>query len=198
MTERLNWIEHCLYYNCVFVSFFNLWVNGGKKLNHTHLYVSSASTWLDMGLMLINIFVSLCCGVSRNLKIFVICPNCMKRHKKASLLFFLTKEIDLLSFHWRWKWNDFFFNTLTFWMLFLFLFICSFVFGYILTNWGFPGGSVGKESAWGIGDLGSISGLGRSPGKGNGVPHSRILAWEIPWAEGYSPWRRKSQTQLSD
>ena len=55
-------------------------------------------------------------------------------------------------------------------MLFLFLLVCSFVFGYIMTNWGFPGGSVGKESACGVGDLGSISGLGRSPGKGNGVP----------------------------
>ena len=28
--------------------------------------------------------------------------------------------------------------------------------------------------------------------------HSSILAWEIPWTEGYSPWGRKSQTQLSD
>ena len=28
---------------------------------------------------------------------------------------------------------------------------------------GFPGGSVGKESAFNAGDLGSITGLGRSP-----------------------------------
>ena len=34
----------------------------------------------------------------------------------------------------------------------------------------FPGGSNGKESAWGAGDLNSISGLGRSPGGGNGNP----------------------------
>jgi len=33
---------------------------------------------------------------------------------------------------------------------------------------GFPGGSAGKESACNVGDLGSIPGLGRSPGKGNG------------------------------
>ena len=31
-------------------------------------------------------------------------------------------------------------------------------------------GSAGKESACSVGDLGSISGLGRSPGEGNGFP----------------------------
>ena len=34
---------------------------------------------------------------------------------------------------------------------------------------GFPGGTSGKESA-NAGDLGSIPGLGRSPGEGNGHP----------------------------
>ena len=34
----------------------------------------------------------------------------------------------------------------------------------------FPGGSEGKESACNAGDLGSIPGLGRSPGEGNGNP----------------------------
>ena len=33
---------------------------------------------------------------------------------------------------------------------------------------GFPGGSAGKESACNVGDLGSIPGLGRSPGEGKG------------------------------
>ena len=33
-----------------------------------------------------------------------------------------------------------------------------------------PGGSVGKESACNVGDSGSISGLGKSPGEGNGNP----------------------------
>ena len=37
-------------------------------------------------------------------------------------------------------------------------------------NTGFPGGSVGKESACNAGDLGFIPGLGRSPGEGNGNP----------------------------
>ena len=35
---------------------------------------------------------------------------------------------------------------------------------------GFPGGSAGKESACNAGDLGSIPGLGRSPGEGIGYP----------------------------
>ena len=35
---------------------------------------------------------------------------------------------------------------------------------------GFPDSSVGKESASNAGDLGSIPGLGRSPGEGKGYP----------------------------
>ena len=35
---------------------------------------------------------------------------------------------------------------------------------------GFPCGSAGKESACNMGDLGSIFGLGRSPGEGKGYP----------------------------
>ena len=34
----------------------------------------------------------------------------------------------------------------------------------------FPGGSDGKLSAYNVGDPGSIPGLGRSPGEGNGNP----------------------------
>ena len=34
----------------------------------------------------------------------------------------------------------------------------------------FPGGSTGKESACNAGDLGSVPGLGRSPGEGNSHP----------------------------
>ena len=49
----------------------------------------------------------------------------------------------------------------------------------------FPDGTVGKESTCNAGytrDTGSIPGLGRSPGEGNGNPF-QILAWEIPWME---------------
>ena len=35
---------------------------------------------------------------------------------------------------------------------------------------GFPGGSAGKESTCNVGNMGSIPGLGRSPGEGNGYP----------------------------
>ena len=37
-------------------------------------------------------------------------------------------------------------------------------------SWGFPGGSDGKASTCNVGDLGSIPGLGRSPGEGNDNP----------------------------
>ena len=39
-----------------------------------------------------------------------------------------------------------------------------------LSSQGFPRGSAGKESTWNNGDLGSIPGLGRSPGEGNSYP----------------------------
>ena len=40
----------------------------------------------------------------------------------------------------------------------------------VLEEMGFPGGSAGKESACNVGDLGSILGLGKSPGEGKGYP----------------------------
>ena len=36
---------------------------------------------------------------------------------------------------------------------------------------GFPGVSAGKKSTCNVGDLGSIPGLGKSPGEGNSYPH---------------------------
>ena len=65
----------------------------------------------------------------------------------------------------------------------------------------FPGGSVGKESACNVGDLGLIPGLGRSPGRGHGTclqysclenPHGqRRLA-------GYRPWVCKKSDMISN
>ena len=56
---------------------------------------------------------------------------------------------------------------------------------------GFPGGSVGKESACRVGNLGSISELGRSLGGGHGNP-LQYSCLENPHGqrslEGYSPW----------
>ena len=47
--------------------------------------------------------------------------------------------------------------------------IAWFMVSYLYTV-GFPDGSDGKESACNVSDLGSIPGLGRSPGEGNGYP----------------------------
>ena len=41
---------------------------------------------------------------------------------------------------------------------------------YTLFEAGFHAGSAGKESTRNAGDLGSIPGLGRSPGEGKGYP----------------------------
>ena len=41
---------------------------------------------------------------------------------------------------------------------------------YYMVPLGFPGDSDGKESACNAGDPGSIPGLGRYPGEGNGNP----------------------------
>ena len=64
---------------------------------------------------------------------------------------------------------------------------------------GFPGGSDGEESAYSVGDSGSISGSGRSPGEGNGYPLQYFClensmdrgAW---WATAHEV--AKSQTRL--
>ena len=68
---------------------------------------------------------------------------------------------------------------------------------------GFPGSSAGKESTCNAGDLGSIPGLGRSPGGGHGNP-LQYPCLENPHGQrslvGYSPWgHKKSDTteQLS-
>ena len=62
----------------------------------------------------------------------------------------------------------------------------------------FPGGSVGKESACNVGDLGLIPGLGRSPGEGNsytlqysGLENSMDMDYIV---HGVA----KSRTRLSD
>ena len=66
---------------------------------------------------------------------------------------------------------------------------------------GFPGSSVGKESACKAGDPGSIPGLGRSPGEGNGNP-PQYSCLENRMDRG--AWQdivhgiAKSQTRLSD
>ena len=62
-----------------------------------------------------------------------------------------------------------------------------------LQNHCFPGGSDGKASACNARGLGSISGLGRSPGEGNGNPfqYSPGKSHGRRSLIGYSPWGRK-------
>ena len=55
----------------------------------------------------------------------------------------------------------------------------------------FPGSSVSKESACHAGDPGSIPGLGRSPGEGNGYP-LQYSGLENPM--DYPCGRKKSDT----
>ena len=54
---------------------------------------------------------------------------------------------------------------------------------------GFPDSSVGKESACNVGDLGSIPGLGRSPGEGERLPTP--VSWPGEFHGLYSPWGHK-------
>ena len=58
----------------------------------------------------------------------------------------------------------------------------------------FPGGSDSKAYAYNEGDLGSIPGLGRSPGEGNGNPFQYSFLENTTdggTCLGYSPWGRK-------
>ena len=60
-------------------------------------------------------------------------------------------------------------------------------------NVGFPSGSVGKESTCSTEDIvddGSIPGLGRSPGEGDGYPHQYFLPERLVWvkASAFLTW----------
>ena len=66
---------------------------------------------------------------------------------------------------------------------------------------GFACGSAGKESAYNARDLGSIPGLGRSPGEGNGNPHQySCLKNPMDGGAWWATFRgvARSQTRLSD
>ena len=53
---------------------------------------------------------------------------------------------------------------------------------------GFPGSSAGKESTCNVGGLGSIPGLGRFPGEGEGYP---LQCSDLESSMDCSPWGRK-------
>ena len=65
-------------------------------------------------------------------------------------------------------------------------------------NLGFRGGSDGKASACSAEDPGSVPGLGRFPGEGNGNPLQVLLTGKSLGCRslvGYSPWGcKKSDT----
>ena len=66
---------------------------------------------------------------------------------------------------------------------------------YVYITKGFPGGSDSKESACNMENLGSIPGLGRSPGGGHSNPPTPVFLLgefhgQRSWA-GYNPWGRK-------
>ena len=68
--------------------------------------------------------------------------------------------------------------------------------GRFLSTVGFPGGSDCKASAYNVGDLGSIPGLGRSPGEGKGYPFQYSgLKYST---DGIVHGVAKSQIRLSD
>ena len=110
--------------------------------------------------------------------------------------------------------------SLTFIIVVLFLLVCEIHITCILVNgfklfllkvgqklplssgsWASPGGSDGKESTCNAGDPGSIPGLGRSPGEGNGNP-LQCSCLKNPMDQG-AWWAtvlgiEKSRTRLSD
>ena len=62
---------------------------------------------------------------------------------------------------------------------------------------GFPDGSVVKNPPTSAGDMGLITGSGRSPGEGNGNPLQYSCLGNLMDREGsqdYSPWGRKASS----
>ena len=68
---------------------------------------------------------------------------------------------------------------------------------YVSMLRGFSGGSVGKESACGVGDLGLILGSGR-PLQEEMAAHSSILAWRIPSTEEPGGLQSMGSLRVSD
>ena len=70
----------------------------------------------------------------------------------------------------------------------------NFIVTYLNISLGFSCGSDGKESIYNVGDLGSIPGLGRSPGEGHGDPLQYSCLENLHGQRslaGYSPWGHK-------
>ena len=110
---------------------------------------------------------------------------------------------SLWIFLWEQVWESFCIFQLVFWanfstcwwILFIFFFIRVYLIYHVVFKvyskviqlnlymyLGFPLGSVGKESPWNEGDLGSMPGLGRYAQR-DMTSISSILAWRISWRE---------------
>ena len=80
----------------------------------------------------------------------------MWKEVKFPMIFLKNTPYYSIDFHWWRKWlKTNYWNNLI---------------SITLVIVGFPGGSDSKESACNAGDLGSVSGSGRSPGEGSGYP----------------------------
>ena len=102
-------------------------------------------------------------------------PNTMLNHRLFPKLISWTHYTKTPS-HWMiiicWTFGWFLLfviSCISSWEFYFWLFILLFI-KNIYMFMDFPGGSVGKESACNVGDLGPIPGFGRSPGKGNSYP----------------------------
>ena len=143
-------------------------------------------------LSFLNLEVHVSCQVWEVLNYFL---STFSAYLLLSLLRLQWQECTIFCYSPTGLWDDSFFSIQSIFSLLFRLgdFRCSVL--------GFPGGSDGKASTCNAGDLGSIPGLGRSPGEGNGNPlqHSCL---ENPMDGG--AWQAtihgaaKSRTQLSD
>ena len=78
----------------------------------------------------------------------------------------------------------------------------NFPFVILYYRYALPGGPVVKNPPANAGDMDSISGLGRSPGGGNGNPLQYSCLGNLTdsgtWRATYSPWGHKRVGQDSD
>jgi len=74
------------------------------------------------------------------------------------------------------------FSSLASFLFFFFHFLSGNI-AVLISNWGFPGSSDGKASAYKARDLDSIPGSRRSPGEGNGNP-LQYSCLENPMGQG--------------
>ena len=81
-------------------------------------------------------------------------------------------------------------DPVSFYEIFFFLIL------FYTLKWAFPGGSDGKESACNAGDLGSIPGLGRSPGGRHSNPTPVFLPGEFHGQKSLVSYRPKGHKEL--